>query len=48
MEMDRGFDVSLGWQSEVANPKHEEMDVGFEIPLGVARWTQRLFSLPNR
>jgi hypothetical protein len=23
------------------------MDVGFEIPLGLPRWTHRVFSLPN-
>jgi hypothetical protein len=34
MEMDARFDVSLGCRSEVAHPKPEKMDAGFEIPFG--------------
>jgi hypothetical protein len=48
MEMDAKFDVSLGWQKWRCKPEAREMDVGFEIPLGVARWTNLDLSLPIR
>jgi hypothetical protein len=42
------LDISLGWRSGVANPQLEKMDVRVEIPLGLAKWTHRLFSLSKK
>jgi hypothetical protein len=38
----------LDGEVELQTAEHEKMGVGFEIPLGVARWTHRLFSFPKR